>query len=167
MLDPNIELLQAVSLFRGLTEKQLRAILTATQKTFFQAGDELIAKDQIGNTAFLIMSGSARCFDLEYTRALDEILQRGTLIGELAMIVETVHAFSVRAVERVRALAIRRDALRAVMKSDAVIAQQISDNLVQRLRGLAGELRKFDRRLVAVQAAGLLDEPVAKLLLGA
>ncbi len=163
MLDPNIELLQTLPLFRGLPDKQLRAILAAMQKTFFQAGEELITKDQIGNTAFLMISGTARCYDLQYGQALKEVLQRGTLIGELAMIVETLHNFSVRATDRVRALAIHREALRTVMEADALIAQQISDNLLLRLRGFSSELRKFDRRLAVMESAGLFDETAKQL----
>jgi CRP-like cAMP-binding protein len=159
MLDPNIELLQAVSLFRGLHEKQLRAILEVTQKTFFQSGEELIAKDEIGNTAFLIISGSARCYSVQYAPAAEDILERGALVGQFAMITETVHNFSVRAIERIRALAIRRAALRKVMEADPLIAQQISDNLLIRLRSLASELRQFDGRLAGMERTGTFGSP--------
>jgi CRP-like cAMP-binding protein len=167
MLDPNIELLQAVSLFRGLDEKQLRAILAITQKTFFQSGEELIAKNEIGNTAYLIISGTARCYSVQYAPAAEEVLERGALVGQFAMITETLHDFSVRAVERIRALAIRRASLRKVMEADPQIAQQISDNLLIRLRGLASELRQFDGRLAAMEKTGTFGAQASWLRLQA
>ncbi|KAI93743.1 protein kinase [Rhodomicrobium udaipurense JA643] len=68
----------------------------------------------------------------------------GTLIGEMAMLVETVYPLTVEASERVRALALRRGRLTRVMQRDPGIARQLADNLLLRLRSFAQDLRNFE-----------------------
>ncbi len=106
MLDSKIELLQNVPLFIGLSEEQLSAIADASQKTFFEAGDNLITEGETGDTAYLILTGKAGCPKFENGELLEQDLWPGTLIGEIAMLVETIHNVSVTAKERLRALAI-------------------------------------------------------------
>src|ERR1700742_645209 len=106
MLDAKIELLRQVPLFLGITEEQLGAIAAIAQKMFFQEGESLITEGQSGDAAFLIMTGKAGYARIEHGEVVDEDLWPGTLVGELAMLVESVHNVTVTAKERLRALAI-------------------------------------------------------------
>src|SRR5579883_266426 len=99
MLEWKIELLQNVPIFRGLSESQLRAIDDAGEKRFFEAGETLLKEGEKGTTAFLIVSGKALCPRMENGEAVTEDLWPGTLVGELAMLVETQHNYSVTATE--------------------------------------------------------------------
>ncbi len=153
MLEWKIELLQNVPIFRGLSESQLRAIDDAGEKRFFEAGETLLKEGEKGTTAFLIVSGKALCPRMENGEAVTEDLWPGTLVGELAMLVETQHNYSVTATERLRALAITKDAFRQVMERDVTIAQHIANHLLTRLHGLAKELREVDNRLKNVEKA--------------
>ena len=139
-----IELLEKLPIFKGLTKAQLGSIVDAGEKVFFETGENLIVKGQQGDTAFVIMTGTARCLHFPGTPSPNDPIGPGSLVGELCMLSETVHALSVRALERVRALAIGRDALKGVMQADAAIAQQISDNLLGRLSNIARDLRRLD-----------------------
>jgi CRP/FNR family cyclic AMP-dependent transcriptional regulator len=153
MLDHKIELLQQVPLFMGLSEDQLNAVAAIGEKSFFEAGENLITEGETGNTAFLIMTGKAGCRKIEKGEALVEDLWPGTLVGELGMLVETEHSLTVTAKERLRALAFRQDAFRAVMEANPSLAQHISDKLLVRLHGLAAELRKVDSKLEEIEKA--------------
>jgi CRP-like cAMP-binding protein len=153
MLDHKIELLQQVPLFAGLPANLLEAIASAGEKRYFEANEDLITQDKKGDTAFLILSGKAGCLRNLNGEAFVEDLWPGTLVGELGMLVETVHAVTVTASERLRALAIGRDAFRQVMEEHPAIAQHISDKLVTRLHGLAARLREVDNRLAEVEKA--------------
>ncbi len=139
-----IELLEKLPVFQGLSKAQLGTIVEACEKVFFKAGENLIVKGERGDTAFVIMTGTARCLHFPGTPSPDGPAGPGSLVGELSMLSETVHALSIRASERVRALAIRRDALKRVMEADAAIAQQISENLLTRLSNIARDLRRLD-----------------------
>lgn len=153
MLDAKIELLQQTPLFLGLSDEHFDAIAEAGQKTFFEAGETLIKEGESGDSAYLIMSGKAGCPRVEEGQILEEDLWPGTFVGELAMLVETTHSFSVTAKERLRALEIKRDAFRAVMEAHPEIAQHISEKLLVRLYGLAAELHEVDTRLAALEEA--------------
>jgi CRP/FNR family transcriptional regulator, cyclic AMP receptor protein len=153
MLDRKIELLQQVPLFAGLPVSQLEAIAGAGKKRYFEANENLITQGEKGEAAFLILSGKAGCLRSLYNEALVEDLWPGTLVGELGMLVETVHAVTVTASERLRALAIGREAFRAVMEENPAIAKHISDQLVIRLHGLAAQLHEVDNRLAKIEKA--------------
>jgi CRP-like cAMP-binding protein len=153
MMDGNIELLERAPLFSGLSKSQLWAIAENSRKVFFEAGEAIIEAGAPGDTAYLILTGKAGCQKLENHQLVDEDLWPGTLIGELAILVETVHAFTVTAKERLRALAITRDAFRKVMEADPAVAEHISDKLVMRLQALTTDLRKLDERLAEIEQA--------------
>jgi CRP-like cAMP-binding protein len=153
MLEANLELLSQVPLFQGLSAAQLAAIAGVSRKTFFEAGETLIAEGETGDTAYLIMTGKAGCEQTEHRLPLEEDLWPGTLVGELAMLVETVHNLTVTARERLRALSIEREAFRTVMEADPAIAEHISEKLLVRLHGLATDLRKVDSTLARIDEA--------------
>jgi CRP-like cAMP-binding protein len=153
MLDQKIELLQKISLFAGLSEDQLRAVAAVGQKRFFEAGESLIAQGEKGDTAYLILTGKAGCTKNEKGQVFVEDLWPGTLVGELGMLVETVHGVTVTANERLRALALRRDDFRAVMEEHPLVAKHIAEKLLVRLHGLAAQLREVDSKLAAIEKA--------------
>lgn len=153
MLDSKIELLQLVPLFAGLTEDQLEAIAASGRKTYFEAGENLIAQGEKGDIAFLILTGKAGCARSEKGQVLIEDLWPGTLVGELGMLVETKHTVTVTANERLRALALSRETFRAVMEQHPEIAKHISEQLLARLQGLAAQLREVDGKLAQLEKA--------------
>lgn len=153
MLDAKIELLQQVDLFRGLAPIQIGAIAVVGRKVFFQAGENLITEGEAGDTAYIIMTGKASCTKFEAHQPVDQDLWPGTMVGELAMLVETIHNVTVSAKERLRAMAIHRDDFRAVMEVDPLIAKHISEKLLVRLHGLAADLRKIDHKLAEIESA--------------
>jgi CRP-like cAMP-binding protein len=153
MLDHKIELLQQVPLFAGLSEELLGAIADSGQKAFFEAGERLVTVEETGSAAYLIMTGKAGCSRIEGGETLTEDLWPGTLVGELGMLVETVHNVTVTAQERLRALAFHRDAFRSVMEAHPELAQHIAEKLLVRLHGLAAEIRTVDERLAQLEMA--------------
>jgi CRP/FNR family transcriptional regulator, cyclic AMP receptor protein len=153
MLDQKIELLQQVPLLAGLPVNLLEAIAGAGEKRYFEANQNIITEGEKGEASFLILSGKAGYVRNVNGEAFAEDLWPGTLVGELGMLIETVHAVTVTASERLRALAIGRDALRAVMEENPAVAQHISDHLLTRLHGLADQLREVDKKLAEAEKA--------------
>ncbi|MBT3071760.1 cyclic nucleotide-binding domain-containing protein [Rhodomicrobium sp. Az07] len=147
MLDAHIELLRALPIFRGLGEKQLAAILDVGKKVYFEPGHVLTRKDVAGDCAFLVLSGAVRCKDFPGMATGSEPIGPGALVGEMAMLVDTVYPLTVEATERVRALALQRSRLTRVMRRDPGIARQLADNLLLRLRSFARDLRHFELQL--------------------
>ena len=171
MLGQRIELLEALPIFRGLSKKQFSRILDVAVKAYFEAGDNLVTRDNPGDTTFLILTGTARCLDFPGNPEASEQIGPGCLIGELAMLVETAYSLTVEAGTRVRALAFQRNAIRWVMERDPAIAARISDNLLVRLHSFANDLRRLDNFLAEIECAapsmygvqGLLEPPACVL----
>ncbi len=160
MLGSKIELLENLPVFRGLSEKQLGIIVGVAVKAFFETGENLITKHEPGDTAYLILTGSAKCLNFPGAPAAGDKIEPGSLVGELAMLVGTVHALTVQAKVRVRALALKRQALKQAMESDPAIARQISDNLLVRLQAFASDLRRLDNFLANIEGSPLLEGSV-------
>jgi CRP/FNR family transcriptional regulator, cyclic AMP receptor protein len=153
MLGSKIELLERLPIFRGLSLNQLGFIADASDKAYFEAGENLIAKDEPGDRAYVIMTGTARCLHFPGAPASADQIGPGMLVGELAMLVDTIHALTIQAKDRVRAIALHRKGLALIMEQDPAIAQQIAGNLLTRLQYLGRDMRKVNLFLTQVQIA--------------
>lgn len=158
-LDANVELLEKVPIFIGLTHEQIKAIAVKGKKAFFEAGATIVAAGKTGKTAYLILSGRAGTRPPQGLDLEREYLERGVLIGELAMLVETVHSMEIIAEDRLRAVSIDRADLFALMESDPSIAHHFSEKITERLIFLARDLREVDARFAMLEAT--LDEVIA------
>jgi CRP/FNR family cyclic AMP-dependent transcriptional regulator len=150
-LETNAELLGRVSIFDGLSKEQLTAIANKGKKTFFAEGADILRAGGKGDTTYLILTGLAVTEPTEESGLETELLEPGSLIGEVAMLVETTHTLTVKAKVRVRAMAISRDDLYEVMEADPSIAHHFSQKLLERLSSLATDLRQMDTRFAAVE----------------
>jgi CRP/FNR family cyclic AMP-dependent transcriptional regulator len=158
-LDSNVELLGQVPIFEGLTQEQIIAIAIKGKKVFFEAGATMVAAGTTGKTAYLILSGRASSRPPLDSKLEREYLDCGVLIGDLAMLVETVYTLDIVAEDRVRALSIERSDLFALMESDPSIAHHFSEKITERLIFLARDLREVDARFAMLEAS--LDEVIA------
>lgn len=150
-LETNAELLGRVPIFEGLSQTQLAAVANKGKKTFFGEGAAIFKAGEKGDTSYLILTGLASTDPDAQSGLEPEMLEPGTLVGELAMLVESTHTLTVRAKVRVRALAIPRADLYELMESDPSIAHHFSQKLVERLVGLAGDLRQLDSQFAGVE----------------
>ena len=76
----------------------------------------------------------------------------GSLIGEMAMLVEHDYGSTVVARDRVFCLKLMRSALHAQMLQDPSLAEHFHDHLTERLLQTAEELRRIDRSLAHAPA---------------
>jgi len=158
-LETNAELLSRVPIFDGLSKEQLTAVANKGKKTFFAEGAEILTAGVKGDTTFLVLTGLAITEPVEECSLVPEMLEPGSLIGELSMLVESTHTLTVKAKVRVRALGIARADLYEVLEADPAIAHHFSLKLVERLTLLADDLRRMDTRFAAVEFS--LDHTIA------
>jgi len=159
MLETNIELLGCVPIFQGLTQDQLSAIANKGRKTYVSEGATIVRAGDKGDTAYLILTGLAITDPQDGSGLIADTLDPGTLVGELAMLVETTHTLTVKAKARVRALALERADLYQVMEADPSIAHHFAEKLVDRLIMLGSELRQVDTQFAALELS--LDHRIA------
>ena len=155
-----IEPLRRVALFQGLRPLQISEIARRAERVIFKPGDTIISEGCAGDAAYLIVSGKAVRTTGPGADEAAEALGTGTVVGEMAMLVETTYSSTVICQEPTKTLKITRDGLLAQMGCDLALADHIVDKLSTRLKLLADDLRKID------QALGASDTP-PMLLAGA
>jgi len=150
-----LEPLRRVPLFQGLRPIQIAEIARRAERVVFQAGDTIIQEDRAGDAAFLIISGEA-----VRTRGPvpSEPVPIGSLLGEMAMLVETTYTSTVVCTNSVRVLKLTRENLHDLMLTDLRLAEHFVAKLSYRLRAFADDLKRVDQALAAE------SPPVATML---
>lgn len=150
--DKLVQPLRNLPLFQGLSAFQLTEIARRAERIVFKPGDVLIASDTPAESAVIIVSGEARRIDGPDLAAA-EVLPVGALLGEMGMLIETVHSSTVIAVTSVRALRIQRSEMLEQMMDDTALAQHFVGRITERLHDIADEMRAIDQGLEEALAA--------------
>ena len=146
--DKVIAPLLRVPIFMGLHAPQLSGIARDAEKIAFRADSTITQAGVVGDGAYLIVSGVAVRQPSVSTEAAEPI-EPGSLIGELAMLVDHVYGATVRAQGRVTCLKILRSALLQQMERDPDLAEHFSNILTARLMHVSAEMRRIDAALAA------------------
>ena len=134
-------------LFQGLKPLQLTEIVRRADRIVYRPGDIIIEEDQPGEAAIIIVSGEAvRVTGLEPGAAAETVAE-GSMLGELAMLVETTHSATIIARGTVKALRLTRTEMHEAMAEDPHLADHLTQKITMRLQHLANELRSVDQAL--------------------
>ena len=160
-IDNPVELLLRLPLFSGLKPLQLSEIVQRAERLRFWPGDILIKAGQPGDGAYLIVSGPAQRVAGPglAAMAMPENVVPGSLIGELAMLVEHDYGSTIVARDRVFCLKLIRTEMHAQMREDAALTEHFRDRMTERLMQTAEELRRIDDALAARSPATLQPSP--------
>lgn len=131
-------------LFKGLSQRQLAEIVRRADRVLYNPGGVIIEENAEGDAAILIVSGEAVRVSGPELKARLEPVPQGALLGEAAMLVETIHGSTVVARGQVRTLHIRREELHALIMSDPSVADRLVRNIARRVLRLVDELRQVD-----------------------
>ncbi len=137
-----------LEIFRGLSPAVLATIARSGERIVFRAGQKIIAAEQPGDAAYLLMGGEAVAIDREASPgiAAQPVLD-GSLVGEMAMLIEHDYAVTIVARSTVRAIRISRETLHGLMATEPGLAQHFVDRIASRLTRVAVELRRIDQTL--------------------
>jgi CRP-like cAMP-binding protein len=138
-------------IFAGLRPLQITEIARNAERVKFRPGETVAAAGTQGDGAYLIVSGAADRV-LQAGDATEPIAP-GSLVGEMAMLVEHDYGATVVARERVLCLKITRAALHAQMLDDPDLARHFERHLRDRLAKVAENLREIDD-ILATCASG-------------
>lgn len=149
-IDALVKPLLHLPLFKGLRPLQLTEIVRRAGRIVYKPGDILIEEDQIGDAAIIIVSGEAIRLNGESEGVPAESIPEGSMIAELAMLVETVHSATIVARSPIRALKISRDEMHAQMSEDRQLGEHMMLRIAERLQSLARELQQIDSALASL-----------------
>ena len=138
--------LMSQEIFRGLTPLQLTEVVRQAERIVYHPGDTIVEAGTSGDAAVLIVAGDAVRFleDEPATGLNAQGIAAGSLLSELAMLVDHEHGATVVAHTTVRALRITRTGLHAQMLDDPDLAGHFVDRITERLHRVADELRRID-----------------------
>jgi CRP-like cAMP-binding protein len=142
-----IDSLLRVPVFQGLAEAQLGDIARRAERVMFRIGQPIVKAGDAGDGAYLIIVGDAERRD--GAAAVADGIETGSLVGEMAMLIDTEYSCTVVARSAVRALKITRAALYAQMERDPELAAHFVAKISGRLREFTNELRRIEGELDA------------------
>jgi len=141
----------SISLFRGLSESDLRPVAEETRLRQFRAGEMMIYQGDPGVTCHILMRGRVRVFVVgEDGRELAmHILGSGEIIGEMALFDDLPRSANVEALEETQTLELHRDALHRCLNESPVLALCLLRSMSTRLRYTTGDAEGLASRTVA------------------
>jgi CRP/FNR family transcriptional regulator, cyclic AMP receptor protein len=137
--------LLGVPILAGLSPLQITEIARNAERVRFGPGQLIVSAGSEGDGAYLIVSGAAECV----LETGGEPVAVGSLIGEMAMLVEHEYRATVIARERVLCLKVTRAALHSQMQDDPGLARHFERHLRERLSRVALEMCEIDTILAA------------------
>jgi CRP/FNR family transcriptional regulator, cyclic AMP receptor protein len=147
-VDTTVALLQRIPILARLRPAQITEIARIAEQAKFRSGDCITEAGASGEVAYLLVSG-----DAERAAAPGQLLPPGSLIGELAMLVDHAYGATIVAKGRVHCLKITRSAMHGLMLSDPSLADVLSQHITERLRKAANGLLRIDSLLAKGDAA--------------
>jgi CRP/FNR family cyclic AMP-dependent transcriptional regulator len=130
-----VEVLAAVPLFEGLSQRQLRKVAERTKVLRYGEGRSIIAEGTMGDSFFVVLDGRARVVRGASGRTIHR-LGPGDFFGELAMIDGSPRSASVITVTPSVLARLSRTAFLDVVRAEPNIGIRVMEVLVRRLREL-------------------------------
>ena len=148
-IDRLVAPLLRVPLFAGLRPLQITELARQAERVKFRRGDVITKAGEPGDGAYLIVSGLAEHVEPSDPETAAGPVEPGSLIGEMAMLVEHAYRATVIARDRVLCLKITRAAVHAQMLEDGALARHFERRISERLSRVADDLRQIDSILAA------------------
>jgi CRP-like cAMP-binding protein len=141
-----------VPLFQGLTQPQLAGLASRAERVMFRIGQTIIKAGEAGDGAFLLIVGDggiAKDDDRNLNPRDREmtVVESGSLIGEMCMLIDTDYSTTIVAKTAVRALKITRAAVYEQMERDPELAAHFVAKIASRLHDFTDELRRIEAGL--------------------
>lgn len=123
--------LAEVSLFEGLSKRQLRRVAKLARIRRFAAGSAVVRAGDAGRTFYVLLDGNAR---VVRPGARSRRLEPGDYFGEMALLDDAPRSADVVADGEVLALTIDRPGFAKLLRAEPPLAQALLRTLAARLR---------------------------------
>ena len=151
-LADDIERLSHTRPFNLLPREAIQLVAFSAEKRVLAADESLFGEGESGDCGYFVLSGPILLTARAHAGARARVAHAGALIGENAMIAETLRPSSARAREISTVLRIPRRVFHRVLREFPKEAARIRANLAARLRKISGELEEL--RVRAIDSAG-------------
>ncbi len=151
-IDAFVKPLLQLEIFQGLTPLQITEIARRAYRVVYKPGDVLVRDNEIADSAIVIVSGEAVCVSNSPSDDTARRIPTGSIVAEMAMLIETEPASTIIATSPVKALRIAREEVHQQMIEDQGLAEHFSRQISARLRDVLEELRRIDTALEGMAA---------------
>lgn len=139
-LDDDIALMARVPLFATLGDEPIRLLAFSAETRFLRAGDVLFKEGQSADSGYVVAAGR---MTLTSEGDIGEFIAGpGSLIGEIALIIETPRPATATARDPVTVLRIPRALFRRVLAEFPDAAHRIHEDFRAKMRATTAELQR-------------------------
>lgn len=147
-LEEEVELLRRIPIFANIEPARLKLLAFTSERVTFEPDQEICRQGDIGDAAYLIISGQADILvDTPDGPLQIAEVTKNALVGEIAIINDVPRTATVRAGTKVEALRITKDHFLRLVSEFPQIAIEIMRVLASRLSRTNEELTAARRQL--------------------
>ncbi|MEM8811714.1 MAG: cyclic nucleotide-binding domain-containing protein [Pseudomonadota bacterium] len=140
-LERDIDFLRNLPLLSELSPDQLRLLAFGADFRIARSGETLFQPGDQADSGYLVKSGSIGLYnDPDGGGTPDDVAGPGTLIGEMALLIDTRRTVRAIALERTELLQIRRALFRRMLEEFPEIARRLQRGLGERVGAFAREI---------------------------
>ena len=151
-LQEEVELLRRIPLFAKIEAAKLKLLAFTSERLTYQAGDTLFEQGAVGDSAYVIIAGSAEVLmDAPGGQIAVATIDQHQIVGEIAILCDVPRTATIRATGDVVALRISKDHFFRLIEEFPEMAVEIMRELAQRLEATTLRLREA---LLAAQRGG-------------
>ena len=148
-LEGDITLLRKIPLFADLPTEQLRLLAFSSARIDIEAGQALFAEGDAALSGYVVASGAIELSVSEGKEQAATLCGPATLIGELALFIDTRRPASARATTTSQLLEIDRKLITRMLHEYPHLALRLRAKLAERLTATVSELSQVRRSLLA------------------
>ncbi len=144
--DGSAALLGRWPLFGGVDEASLETIVRLSTRRVFRPLEPMISAGASATVAYFILSGTGERVTAEGS-GTGQICGAGSMLGEMAMFIDTVYDSTVIAREIVEAIEISRAVMGDVLSFNPFLAEKFASRIQARLSELQQKLEALDMEI--------------------
>ncbi|ASY65630.1 cAMP-binding protein (plasmid) [Sinorhizobium sojae CCBAU 05684] len=153
LLKDEVEMLRRITLFAGLPPAKLKLLAFTSDRVLYGAGESLFNQGDIGDAAYVILSGKADVLVSTPTGPLKVAeVEENSIIGEIAILCNTPRTATITTTTPLEALRIRKDDFLKLLADFPEMAVEIMRVLADRLSQTTSELTEARSRAQRVEA---------------
>lgn len=146
-LEDDIAFFEQVPTFAALGRQALQVLAIGADTRHLQTGAVLFYAGELSDAAYLIQEGALLLEPGTFTEHEERVVGPGTLIGELALLTDTVSPATAIAREPTTVVRITRTLFRKMLEGYPAAAQRLRDLMASRVDGWTQDLGKVRRAL--------------------
>ncbi len=140
-LSEELEALRNIPMFANVEPTQLKLLAFTSQRLTFAAGQDLFRRGDVGDSAYIIISGEADVLvDKEGTEVAVAKAGKNEIVGEIAILCNVPRTATIRAVTELTALKIPKDLFFRLIAEFPDMGVQVMAELARRLHRTTQQL---------------------------